>query len=101
MGNRKGRSPGKGGGPAGGASLGNMCRIVTVFSKARGMKVRGKLKSFNDGLFSLFCNGAAGILEKVPNLSLNFLKDCEHQGGQGTGTDGRFSRDAHGKEEGL
>lgn len=51
--------------------------------------------------FHCFAMGLLGILEKVPNLSLNFLKDSEHQGGQETGTDVGFSRDAHRKEEGL
>lgn len=52
--------------------------------------------------FHCFAMGLLGVLEKVPNLSLNFLKDPEHhQGGQGTGTDVGFSKDAHRKEEGL
>lgn len=52
--------------------------------------------------FHCFAMGLLGVLEKVPNLSLNFLKDPEHhQGGQGTGTDVGFSEDAHRKEEGL
>lgn len=48
--------------------------------------------------FHCFAMGLLGILEKVPNLSLNFLKDSEHQGGQETGPDVGFSRDAHRKE---
>ena len=58
--------------------------------------------------FALFCNEAAGDFVKSPKLTqgwLNLLKDLEHQGGQGTGSqellDVGFFRDAHRKETSL